>query len=104
MKVIWAERAKTALHSLEAYILKEFGEIKCQEYMHNAEETAKRLENFPNVGRFEPLLAYRKKQYRSVLMTPKTKFIYYVDSDKDRVVIADCWDTRREPKKVTKGL
>ena len=104
MKAIWSEHAKTSLHSLEAYILKEFGELKRQEYMRQAEMTANRLEDFPNMGRLEPLLANRKKPYRSVLMTPKTKMIYYIDSDRDRIVIADCWDTRREPKTVRKGL
>ena len=104
MKAIWSELAKTSLHSLEAHILKEFGEFKRQEYMQQAEMTANRLEEFPNMGRLEPLLAHRKKPYRSVLMTPKTKMIYYIDSDRDRIVIADCWDTRREPKTARKGL
>ena len=74
MKVIWSERAKTSLHILEAYILKEFGELKRQEYMRQSELTANRLEEFPNKGRLEPLLAHRKKPYRSALMTPKTKW------------------------------
>ena len=104
MKAIWSYRATKALHTLEAYILKEFGELKRQEYMEQAEKTANRLEEFPEMGRFEPLLVNRKKPYRSVFMTPKTKLIYYIDSDKDRIVIADCWDTRREPKNASKGL
>ena len=104
MKAIWSYRATKALHALEAYILKEFGELKRQEYMQQAEKTANKLEKFPNMGRLEPLLAHRKKPYRSVLMTPKTKMIYYIDSDKDRIVIADCWDTRRESKTAAKGL
>ena len=103
MKAIWAERAKTSLHSLEAYILKEFGETKRQEYMRQAETMANRLEEFPNMGRLEPLLAHRKKPYRSILITPKTKMIYYIDSNKNRIVIADCWDTRREPKMAQKN-
>lgn len=104
MKAIWSYRVTKALRVLEAYILKEFGELKRQEYMQQAEVVASRLEEFPNMGRLEPLLAHRKKPYRSVLMTPKTKLVYYIDTDKERLVIADCWDTRREPKIAAKGL
>ena len=104
MKAIWSYRATKALHVLETYILKEFGELKRQEYMLQAEKTAYRLEEFPGMGRLEPLLKHRKNPYRSVLMTPKTKLIYYIDESRERIVISDCWDTRREPKTVAKGL
>ena len=104
MKAIWSYRASKSLHALEAYILKEFGEYKRQEYMQQAEKTANRLEEFPNIGRLDSLLAHRKKPYRSVLMTPKTKMIYYIDSDNDRINIVDCWDTRREPTTAARGL
>lgn len=104
MKVIWSYRASKALHALETYIQKGFGEIKRQEYMQQAEKTANRLEKFPNIGRLDPLLAHRKKPYRSVLMTPTTKMIYYIDSDNDRIIIVDCWDTRREPNTAAGGL
>ena len=104
MNVIWAPRAADSLHELEEYICREFGEIQRQKYIRKAKETVKKLEMFPEIGRPEPLLAHRKKPYRSLLMTHKTKLIYYIDKEKNRVVVADCWDSRREPKTASKGL
>ena len=102
MRVLWSQRASKSLHSLEDYILQEFGELKRQEYMEKAESVARRLETYPNMGKEEPALMHRKKRYKSVLITPRTKCIYYVDGE--CIVIADVWDTRREPKTVAANL
>ena len=104
MKPVWSERAKKSLHIIEDYILREFGEYKRTEYMLEAEEVAKQLESFPTMGKVEPLLAHRKKLYRSIVVMHKSKIIYYVDENRELVVISDVWDTRREPKVVSRGL
>ena len=102
MKVIWSQRAVKSLHIIEDYILQEFGENKRLEFMAEAEKVAKNLEQFPGLGKKEPLLAHRKKEYHSFVITRLSKIIYYADTK--RVVIADVWETRREPEKLTKGL
>ena len=102
MTVIWTDRAEAALHSVENYLLQEFGENSREDFMQEAEHTANNLSTFPNLGKVEPLLKHRRKKYQSLRVTNKSKLIYYID--KERVVIADVWNTRREPKELVKGL
>lgn len=104
MKSVWSERSKKSLHILEDYILREFGENKRAEFMAETEKVALQLEIFPAMGKEEPLLAHRKKLYRSYVITRLSKMIYYVDEKRELIVISDIWDTRREPKAVAKGL
>lgn len=104
MRSVWSERAKKSLHIIEDYILHEFGDKNRNEFMSEAEKVAIQLESFPTMGKEEPLLAHRKKLYRSYVITHLSKMIYHVDEKRELVVISDVWDTRREPKTVAKGL
>ena len=56
------------------------------------------------MGQEEPLLAHRANKYHSCLILPTrlSKIVYYIKTE--QIVISDVWDTRREPKKVTRGL
>jgi len=104
MRSVWSERAKKSLHIVEDYILREFGERKRDEFMAEAEKVAIQLESFPKMGKEEPLLAHRKKRYRSYVITRLSKMIYHIDEQRELVVVSDVWDTRREPKAASKGL
>ena len=48
------------------------------------------------VTNVEPLLANRTHLYRSVVINKLNKLIYYIENE--TIIIADFWDTRREPK------
>ena len=102
MTVIWSERAETSLHTVERYISDSFGEKVRKEFMQSAEETAERLAQFPNAGKMEPLLAHRSKAYRSIVINRRSKLVYYVEET--RIVIADFWECRREPRVLKQGL
>ena len=104
MRSVWTERAKKSLHIVEDYILREFGEGRRAEFMIEAEKVALKLESFPAMGKKEPLLAHRKKLYRSYMITRKSKMIYRIDEQRGLVVISDVWDVRRSPKTASKGL
>ena len=104
MRSVWSERAKKSLHIVEDYILREFGERRRDEFMAEAEKVAIQLESFPKMGKEEPLLAHRKKRYRSYVITRLGKMIYHIDEQRELVVVSDVWDTRREPKAASKGL
>ena len=104
MRSVWSERAKKSLHIVEDYILREFGDKKRVEFMEEAEKVAIQLESFPKMGKEEPLLAHRKKLYRSNVITRLSKMIYHIDEKRDLVVVSDVWDIRKAPKTASKGL
>lgn len=56
----------------------------------------------PELGAIDSLLAYRKQQYRSIIVRRLNKIVYYIKDDTIR--IAAFWDTRREPKKQAKQV
>ena len=102
MRAVWSERAKKSLHIVEDYILREFGEKKRVEFMAEAEKVALQLEIYPTMGKEEPLLAHRKKRYRSYVITRLSKMIYHVDGE--TVVIDVIWDTRQSPNRLANRL
>ena len=51
----------------------------------------------PRLGKEEPLLAGRKREYRSLVVHKLFKLVYYMDEKKQTLYIAALWDTRREP-------
>lgn len=104
MRSVWSERAKKSLHIVEDYILREFGENKRAAFMTEAEKVALQLEIYPTLGKEEPLLAHRKKCYRSYMITRKSKMIYHIDEARGLIVISDVWDIRKAPKTASKGL
>ena len=65
-------------------------------FKEKTEESQDRLEEFPALGKVEPLLAERSTLYRSLVLTEQNKIIYCVKDD--TIYIVDFWDTRREPK------
>ena len=52
----------------------------------------------------QPLLSDRAKAYRSLVIHKHCKVVYFVDEEADTLVIADVWDTRREPKNLMQNL
>lgn len=62
------------------------------------------LAEMPEIVRPEPLLAHRSKHYRSLIVSKHHKAIYYIDNDKQKIVIADIWDMRRLPSSMAKRV
>lgn len=96
MKIYWHKRAVTALHQIEDYILREFGEIIRKEFMDEVDQAVLALADMPAKGKIDPLFAHRKQTYRSIIVRRLNKVVYYVKDD--TIHIAALWDTRREPK------
>ena len=60
------------------------------------------LSKNPNMGSVEPLLADRSIMYRSYVVNRLNKIVYFVKED--HIEVADFWDVRREPKKLSERV
>ena len=80
-----------------AYCATEFGRTVAYDFLDSVDRQVNLLAEFPEIGKVEPLLKDRKLVYRSLVVHKFFKLIYYVNEKKQRIVIADLWDTRREP-------
>ena len=96
MTIRWHKRASAALHLVEEYVLKRFGEKARQDFMAEIEQAVLALSDMPTLGKLDPLFAHRHKTYRSIIVRRLNKVVYYVEDDV--IHIAAFWDTRREPK------
>ena len=102
MNIRWTKRAKKSANEIGAYILTTFGEKSFDKFCDELLHVVGLLADSPNLGRIESLLEHRSKLYRSLVVTKRSKLIYRIDGE--IIYIVDVWDTRREPKKLVKGL
>ena len=102
MRVIWLQRAETALYQTEERIQNEFGTKASARFMKEVEEVAYLLEKMPELGHYEPLLANYVQGYRSIVINKLTKLIYYIKGNE--LLISALWDTRREPNSLAKDI
>lgn len=91
----------------------QFAEDKLQDifYKHTANEKIARkiiseivdktidLDKNPNIGQIEELLLERSQEFR-YLVSSNYKIIYYINLESKRIVIANVFDTRKNPEKL----
>ena len=102
MRVIWLPQAKSQLRQTASYILKEFGQKVRSEFMQDVQHANMLLSENPNLGSPEPLLADRSIMYRSYVVNRLNKIVYFIKED--HIEVADFWDVRREPKKLSERV
>ena len=102
MKVSWSKRAAKSAQTNATYIYKEFGRQASQKFLLEIAHVSKLLEENPYLGPIEPLLMYKKKQYRSIVVNRLNKMVYYIKGETIRV--AAVWDTRKEPNTLSNQL
>ena len=102
MQVVWLNDAKNQLRAIVSYGQITFGELVSIRFTTEIYQTVIRLGSFPRLGKVEPLLKDRKKEYRSLVLHRHYKIIYYIDND--IVFIAALWDTRSNPQKLSSKI
>ena len=96
MIIRWSYKAQKQQDAVADYIFKEFDGLALREFYKKIDTIEEKLIEFPEMGKLEPLLAHRKKVYRSIVLTKKNKLVYTIV--KDCICVYALWDTRREPK------
>ena len=98
MQVTWNKKALNQLDAVMAYGRQEFGERAVQRLYTRIMSYEPLLAANPRLGIAEPLLAGRKRAYRSIVVHKLFKLVYYINEAKQAIYIAALWDTRREPR------
>lgn len=102
MKVVWTKTAQLHWDLMVDYVLKEFGASVAANLLKEGIKWQQQLAKYPHLGHQEPLLGHRSNTYYSLVIHKQSKVIYYFTED--TIYIADVWDTRREPKSLTKQV
>ena len=95
MKSVITELAKQQIRQIAKYIRSEFGKERRDEFMKEVRRTRHLIEDSPNIGPVEPLLAERAVMYRSYAMNRLDKIVYRIDGD--TIYFVAFWDVRRNP-------
>ena len=93
--MIWDDDASEKLVNALEYGRNTFGEHVMKKFYTRILDYEKLLQSNPGMGKKEPLLEKEPEGYRSLVVHPNYKLVYYVDGD--TIYIVDLWDTRREP-------
>ena len=100
MQVKWTQRALKRLNIAVNYGLHEFGEITAFRFYKRVLSYETLLAVNPYMGKVEKALKNRATEYRSLVIHPHFKLIYYVNEKKQCVVITYLFDTRQDPEKL----
>lgn len=101
-KVIWSHFAEEQIDEIFEYYKSEANLRIAKKMITSLISATEILENNPEIGQVEELLYERKEIYR-YLVHKKYKIIYSIDTKQKRIKIADVFDTRQNPVKITRN-
>lgn len=102
MRIEWSPRALREWENTVRYIFREFGRKAAEEFEQDIAKWESRIAINPELAHQEPLLKERTKLYRGLIVSRHSKLIFYVEDEV--VYIADLWDMRREPSRLSRRL
>lgn len=103
MKIIWQTEARSHMRAAFAYGKRAFGLRIAIRFREEVKKSTYRLSTHPYLGAKEPALSDYDISYRSLVIHPHYKLIYWIDEERDTVFIAALWDTRRNPDKLSEN-
>lgn len=101
LTVYWTRFAENIIDDIYEYYELKAGNSVALKLVIGIIDRTMGLEKNPYVGPKEILLEKRKQEFR-YLVYKSYKIIYWVNLDKNRIEIANIFDTRRNPEKMDK--
>jgi plasmid stabilization system protein ParE len=100
-RILWTDYAITQLKSIFDYHLIKASPSVAHKLVQKIIDASILLENNPQSGRKEDLLADRDQEFR-FLVVKNYKIIYWIDSEFKVINISAVFDTRQNPTKISK--
>jgi toxin ParE1/3/4 len=97
VEVIWTKKAINQLENAVKYIKNESGKYYAEIVLNKILSSTRFLNEFPLIGQTEPLLKFKKSEYR-YLVVWSYKIVYRVT--KERVTISRVFHTSQNPEKL----
>lgn len=98
MQIQFTEQARGEYLRIVSVFAEYAGTRSANLFIERVRERGATLLNYPEVGHPEPLLADRKRLYRSISINKNYRFVYHIT--KTIIWIADIWDRRLDPAKL----
>lgn len=101
LKILWTDFSINQLKDIFDYHLIKASPIVAQRLVQKIIDATIILENNPKSGRKEDLLLTRPQEFRFVIVKDY-KIIYWIDYELNIINIATIFNTRQNPKKISK--
>lgn len=102
MKEVWSKKGWQQYLDTLQFIYEEFGRKAALTFKSDFDQWRAWIVENPTISPVEPLLISKNKEYRSRVISKRSKLVYYVEGDSVRFVAV--WDMRRNPDALVKGL
>ena len=99
LEVYWLQLAEDKLDDIYSYYKLKAGKDISQKLINGIVDTTIDLENQPEIGQVELNLSNRKQEFR-YLVFKNYKLVYWINSDYNRIEIANVFDCRQDPEKI----
>ena len=104
MKLVIHREAKWRIRLCYQWCESIFGLTSATRFYERILRDMERLVRFPYLGSREELLLGMRLVYRSLVVRPHFRLIYYVDEAKSEIHVVDFWDTRQDPESLVESL
>ena len=101
-RILWTDFAINQLKDIFDYHLIKASPNIAQRLIQKIIDATIILENNPNSGRKEELLEDRPQEFRFIIVK-NYKIIYWIDYEVNIIFISIIFDTRQNPKKISKA-
>lgn len=102
LKVYWTNFAKNELRGIFDFYVENANLLIAQEIPRKIVKETIRLSSHPEIGQIEEYLIGRKEEFRYIVCS-NYKIIYCINKTKNRLEINDVFDTRQNPKKISRN-
>jgi len=99
MRIEFSENAVEALKEIYNFLYSK-NERAATVIRNSILNEIKRLLVFPQMASIEPILKEESEMFRSLVIEPYYKVVYYVD--RETIIVVDIWDCRQDPEKLRK--
>lgn len=99
LDIYWLEFAENELEDIYKYYSTKASKKIAQKLVDTIIDKTIELKNHPKIGQVEELLIHRKQGFR-YLVYKNYKIIYWINSEFNRIEIANVFDTRQNPEKI----
>lgn len=100
LEVYWLELAENKLEEIYSYYSIKASENIAKNLINSIIDRTIRLEKYPEKGTVEINLNNRKQEFR-YLIFKNYKIIYWINYQLGRIEIANVFDTRQDPEKIS---
>ena len=99
LKIFWTQFAEDKLQDIFYYYKEKAGIKTARKIVNEITDKTINLDENPKIGQIEEFLQDKPQEFRYLVST-NYKIIYYINSETERIIIANVFDARQNPDKL----